>query len=88
MNDHLIVTIYVVTDDLLKASCHTSHPLASVSDAEILTVAIVAAAYFHNHHERALWAYTVWAICRHRSAPPVSIVGCINSLIGSRRSCR
>src|SRR5690606_21815186 len=42
-------------NDLLKASCHTSRPLAAVRDAEILTVAIVAAAYFHNHHERALW---------------------------------
>jgi hypothetical protein len=55
MNDYLIVTIYVVTDDLLKASYHVSHPLTQVSDAEILTVALVAAAYFHNHHERARW---------------------------------
>lgn len=34
---------------------HTSHPLAQVSDAEVLTVAVVAAKYYQNHHERALY---------------------------------
>ena len=55
MNDHWIVAFYALTDDLMKASDHVSHPLAHVSDAEVVTVAVVAAAYFHNHHERALW---------------------------------
>jgi hypothetical protein len=55
MNDDLIVTTYVVTDDVLKALGHESHVLAKVSDAEVLLVAIVAALYFQNHHERALY---------------------------------
>lgn len=54
MNDSLIVTIYVVIDDVLKALQHQDHPLAQVSDAEVLTVAVVAAQAFQNHHERAL----------------------------------
>lgn len=33
---------------------HESRPLAQASDAEVLTVAIVAAKYFQNHYERAL----------------------------------
>ncbi len=54
MSDDLIVTIYVVIDDVMQALGHRSHPLAQVSDAEVLTVAVVAAKYFQNHHERAL----------------------------------
>src|SRR5689334_4926335 len=54
MNDHEIVTTYVVTDDILKAFGQQSHALAQMSDAEVILVAIVAALYFHNHHERAL----------------------------------
>jgi hypothetical protein len=55
MNEQIIVTVYVMIDDLLKACEHQSHPLAQVSDAEVLTVAVVAAAYFQNHQERTLW---------------------------------
>ena len=55
MNEHWIVAVFTLTDDLLTASAHATHPLAGVSDAEVLTVALVAAAYFQNHHERALW---------------------------------
>lgn len=54
MSDSLIVTIYVVIDDVMRALDHRSHPLAQVSDAEVLTVAVVAAKYFQNHHERAV----------------------------------
>ena len=54
MNEDVIVTTYVVTDDTLKAFEHESHVLAQMSDAEVLLVAIVAALYFQNHHERAL----------------------------------
>ena len=36
--------IYVVIDDTMRALGHESHPLAAVSDAEVLTVAVVAAA--------------------------------------------
>jgi hypothetical protein len=54
MNDTYIVTAYSVIDDLLKAHDYADDIRATVSAAEILTVAIVAAKYFQNHHERAL----------------------------------
>jgi hypothetical protein len=54
MNDDVIVTTFVVLDELMQQAGHHDHVLAGVSDAEILTVAVVAAAYFQNHHVRAL----------------------------------
>lgn len=54
MNDDVIVTTFVVLDELLRHAGHHDHPLAGVSDADVLTVAVVAAAYFQNHHARAL----------------------------------
>ena len=54
MNATWSITAFVVIDDLMTALKHKSHPLAQASDAEVLTVAIVAATYFQNHHERAL----------------------------------
>ncbi len=54
MNDDFIVTAYVVLDETLRALGHRSHALARTSDAEVLTVAVVAARYFANNHERAL----------------------------------
>jgi len=54
MNDTYIVTAYSVIADLLKAHGYQDDPRATVSAAEILIVAVVAAKYFQNHHERAL----------------------------------
>lgn len=54
MNDTIIVTSFVIIDDVMKSYGHTDHVLAQASDAEVLTVAVVAALYFHNHHERAV----------------------------------
>jgi len=54
MNDDVIVTIYVVIDDSLRALGHSDHPLAQMGDAQVLFVGVVAALYFQNHHERAL----------------------------------
>ncbi len=54
MNETTIVTVYVVIDETLKRLGHQSHVLAQVSDAEVLTVAVLAARYFGNHHERPL----------------------------------
>jgi len=54
MSDDFIVPVYVVIDETMRALAHRDHPLAGVSDAEVLTVAVVAARYFQNHHERAL----------------------------------
>lgn len=49
-----IIGIYVVIEETMSALGHTSHRLAGVSDAEVLTVAVVAAAFFGSHHARAL----------------------------------
>src|SRR5215213_699377 len=54
MNDDFIVPVYVVIDEVMQALGHHTHCLAHISDAEVLTVAVVAARYFQNHHERAL----------------------------------
>lgn len=54
MNDDVIVTAYVVIAEVMDEAGHQDHVLAQVTDAEVLTVAVVAAAYFQNHHARAL----------------------------------
>ncbi len=58
MDDALIVTIYVMIDDTMKMLGHRSHRLAGLSDAEVLTVAVLAALYVGNHHERAVGVLT------------------------------
>jgi hypothetical protein len=58
MNDTYIVTSYVVIDDILKAWDFQDDCRAVGSSAEILTVAVIAAKYFQNHHERALCILT------------------------------
>ena len=54
MSDDFIVPVYVMMDETMRALGHRSHALAQISDAEVLTVAVVAAKYFQNHQERAL----------------------------------
>jgi hypothetical protein len=54
MDAKWIITAFVLIDTLLEKLEHRSHKLAQVPDSEILTVAVVAAKYFQNHHERAL----------------------------------
>ena len=49
-----IVTVFEIIDTLMVQLDHPSHPLAHVPDSEVLTVAVVAAKYFQNQHERAL----------------------------------
>lgn len=66
MNATWIITAFVVIDDLMAALEHRCHPLAQASDAEVLTVAVVAAKYFQNHHERAL---CVMQECGYLSGP-------------------
>lgn len=43
MNDHLIVAVYVVLDDLLCALGLCIHPLAQTTDSEVLTLGLIAA---------------------------------------------
>lgn len=54
MNDTYIVTVYCLIEDLLKAYGYRDDLRATVSAAEVLTVAVISAKYFQNHHERAL----------------------------------
>lgn len=54
MNADWIIPVFVVIDDVLDHLDHVSHAQAGLNDAEILTIAVVAAKYFQNHHERAI----------------------------------
>jgi hypothetical protein len=55
MDDIKIITAYCIMDDVLRHLEHSTHPLAHITDAEVLTVAVVSAMYFHNNHERTLF---------------------------------
>ena len=52
--DTQIVLVYVVCDDMLKAFNHREDPQAQLSDAEIMTIAIVAALFFGANFGRSL----------------------------------
>ena len=54
MNERFIITAFVVADNLMTTLEHATHKLARVSDAEILTVALVAAKNFKGNLEHAL----------------------------------
>ena len=58
MNDTYIVTTYVVIDEVLKAHGFKDDSRAKGTAAEILTVSVIAAKYFQNHHERAVCMMT------------------------------
>ena len=49
-----IITAFVVIDTLMERLGHRSDVRAQVPDSEILTIAVVAAKYFGNYHERAV----------------------------------
>lgn len=54
MDDTYIVTVYVVIDAMLQALNYQEDCRSEITAAEVLTVAVVSARYFQNHHERAL----------------------------------
>ena len=54
-----IITVFDLADELMRLLGHRSHCLADVPDSEVITVAIVAAKYFQNHHERTLCQRTL-----------------------------
>lgn len=54
MNEDYIVTVYYVIDEMLKAVDYQDDKRTTIEAAEVLTVAVIAARYFHNHWERAL----------------------------------
>jgi hypothetical protein len=48
-----IIAIYAITDDLLKALAHQEDSRIRMSDAEVITSALVAARFFGGHQEQA-----------------------------------
>ena len=48
-----IVALYTISDDLLISIGHQEHPQAKMSDAEVMTAALVAARYFGGNQQTA-----------------------------------
>ncbi len=86
MNDTLIVTVSVVLDDVLRVMGQRTDCRARTSDSEVLTVGVIAACQFQNHHERAvcilraLWL-SLWPALRF---PLQSSVPCPRSSVERR----
>ena len=51
--DLTIVAVYTICDDFLIAQGHQEHPLAKMSDAEVMTTALIAARYFGGNQQTA-----------------------------------
>ncbi|MEQ8675282.1 MAG: hypothetical protein RLP44_08365 [Aggregatilineales bacterium] len=68
MNDKYIITVYCLIEDLLKAYGYRDDLRATVSAAEVLTVAVISAKYFQNHHKRALCV-----LVKLGDIPPLSV---------------
>jgi Transposase DDE domain len=49
-----IIAIYAITDDLLKAVGHQDDCRAQLSDAEVITTALVSARFFGGNHQSAI----------------------------------
>jgi len=54
MDANWMIPAFVIIDTLMEHLEHQSDPRAQMPDSEIVTVAVVAATYFANHHERAV----------------------------------
>ena len=51
--DLTIVAVYTICDDLLISLGHQEHPLAKMSDAEVMTTPLIAARYFGGNQQTA-----------------------------------
>jgi hypothetical protein len=51
--DNQIIAVYCICDDLLKALNHREDPQCQMSDAEMMTTAIVSVLYFNGNYVRA-----------------------------------
>ncbi len=51
--DTQIVAVFCLCDDMLKALQHFEDPQSQISDAEVMTTAIVAMLYFGGNMEKA-----------------------------------
>lgn len=49
-----IISAFVIVDTVMERLNHRSDVRTRVPDSEVILVAVVAAKYFQNHHERAL----------------------------------
>jgi hypothetical protein len=54
MSAEWIITTFVIIDDLMTKYGHQSDCRSRVSDSEIVTIAICAAKFCQNHHERTV----------------------------------
>jgi hypothetical protein len=54
MDAEWIITAFVLIDTLMERLGHQSDVRAQVPDSEVILIAVVAAKYFQNHHERAV----------------------------------
>lgn len=54
MDANWIITALVLIDTLMERLGHQSDVWAQVPDSEVILIAVVAANYFQNHHERAV----------------------------------
>jgi len=54
MDDTYIVAVYTIIDDVLDVMKYQDDSRSKISAAEILTVAVLSAKYFQNHHEQAI----------------------------------
>jgi IS5 family transposase len=81
-----IVTTYVVLADHLPAMGYRDDVRCHITAAEVLTVAVVAARYFHNHHERALYIMVQRGDIPHLSVSRFNrrlhqLLGCLQALL-------
>jgi hypothetical protein len=83
MDDDFIVAAYVVIAETLRALEHRDHPQAQLPDAEVLTVAVVAAKHFQNHHALALATLQRQGYLSGALSPPASTGGCTRWPTGS-----
>jgi hypothetical protein len=54
MDADWIIPTFVLIDTLMERLGHQSDVRAQVPDSEVILIAVVAAKYFQNHHERAV----------------------------------
>ena len=65
--DTRIVAVYCLCDDMLKALHHRDDPQTQMTDAEVMTTAIVAALDYGGNMEKA--RFYIW----HKEGPPVKV---------------
>ena len=57
--DTRIIRAYCLCDDMLKVLCHRDHAQCQLHDAEVMTVAFVAALYYGGNFVVSIDACTV-----------------------------